>query len=76
MKLILMWDANAGNQIQGFYVQCFLHFKQEWQFFIVGQGKECTYLYFHIYIDFSYVSRHYVNILSITLKFFLAPNFV
>ena len=24
-------DANARNQIQGFYVQCCLYFKQEWQ---------------------------------------------
>ena len=44
--------------------------KSQLSYFIVGQGKECTYVYFHILYDFSYVSRHYVNILSITLKFF------
>ena len=31
-------------------------------------------MYFHILYDFSYVSRHFVNILSITLKFFLMPD--
>ena len=45
--------------------------KSHLSYFIVWQGKECTYVYFHILCtDFSYVSRHYVNILSITLKFF------
>ena len=44
--------------------------KSQLSYFIVGQGNECTYVYFYILYDLGYVSRHYVHILSMTLKFF------
>ena len=50
--------------------------KSQLSYFIVGQRKDCTYVYFHILYRFKTLySRHYINILSIRLKFFIAPGY-